>query len=77
MLLLFQTTSKLPVPGVPAFSTEFTIQGHRVTEYDFVAQNGAWHVIDTVLDPRKNGSVAVAGGWEDWEEWVPKWADEE
>jgi uncharacterized surface protein with fasciclin (FAS1) repeats len=55
---------------------DFEVQGHKVREYDYVARNGAFHVINQVLDPRGKHHEG-SSGWEDWEEWMPRWARED
>ena len=43
---------------------------------DVVGLNGAIHVVDMLLDPRKHGhGVDEEESWEDWEEWLPKWGE--
>jgi uncharacterized surface protein with fasciclin (FAS1) repeats len=59
-----------------SMNINFEVQGHKVREYDFVARNGAFHVINQVLDPRGKHHEG-SSGWEDWEEWMPRWARED
>lgn len=73
--------SNLPVPGHSRYFTNFKVNGRHVGPFDIPARNGALHVLSTILDPRRgrhhhadNGDNAAA--WEDWEEWLPRWAME-
>jgi uncharacterized surface protein with fasciclin (FAS1) repeats len=59
-----------------SMNIDFEVQGHKVREYDYVARNGAFHVINQVLDPRGKHHEG-SSGWEDWEEWMPRWARED
>jgi len=67
-----KTTPIVPIPGVS--SIELTAGGVVATIYDLPANNGVLHIIPEVLDPR--GKKEGEGAWEDWEEWLPQWADE-
>lgn len=81
-----KSTPTLPVPGIANF--EFKVLGEIVEQgrFDFVARNGAAHIVRHVLNPLKtkrgHGDKHHASGeesddgWEDWEEWLPQWADE-
>lgn len=81
----------LPVPGLANF--EFKVMGEIVEQgrFDFVARNGALHIVRHVLNPLKtkhgNGGKRHAqvvrdeddeenDGWGNWEEWLPQWANE-
>ena len=73
--------SNLPVPGYSRYFTSFKVNGHHVGPSDIPARNGALHILSTIFDPRKgrdhhadNGENEAA--WEDWEEWLPRWATE-
>jgi len=45
---------------------------------DGIAANGAWHAVTEVLDPRGRkpqfDAQTGASSWDDWEEWMPQWA---
>jgi uncharacterized surface protein with fasciclin (FAS1) repeats len=63
--------------------THIIVNHHLVYLHDVVGVNGAIHVIDRLLDPRKHcdrppkhGDQEDDQAWEDWEEWLPQWADE-
>jgi len=67
-------TPTIPIPGVAYI--DFEVQGTKVEEYDFVAKNGAWHIVNKVLDPRGKKGDSL-NSWDDWEEWLPAWAEQE
>ena len=88
-IIQFEHRSPLP-PHRSFFPTRVIVQGHPVLP-DIVARNGAVHVVDRVLNPIKHhhhhkhhhdhdrgpdDGVAAKDEWEDWEEWLPKWAEE-
>lgn len=74
--MVIQSTPTLPVPGIAYF--DFTVLDTKIErpDIDFVARNGAFHVVPTVLNPLQ--STEHDGDkektWENWEEWLPKWA---
>jgi len=57
---------------------DFQVLGHTVerTDMDLVARNGAFHLVTSVLNPLhstgKEGDDKKT--WENWEDWLPKWA---
>jgi len=63
-------------PGTPKSANyDFTVEGQKVIEMDLVARNGAMHTIPMLLDPRPEDERSE-GGWENWESWLPEWAEE-
>ncbi|KAJ6606630.1 FAS1 domain-containing protein, partial [Mycena vulgaris] len=66
--------------GAPSHHSHFKffVEGRPVRGADFVASNGAIHVIDRILDPRGPRPPQPAddanAGWEDWKDWLPQWA---
>ncbi|KIY64965.1 FAS1 domain-containing protein [Cylindrobasidium torrendii FP15055 ss-10] len=67
----------LPFPGPHKphhIVTKLYANGRRVAVPDIPAMNGAAHVITHILDPRQGEE---ANPWEEWEEWLPKWASED
>jgi hypothetical protein len=66
--------------------TKFIANGVWIKAFDGVARNGAIHVVDHVLNPRrhhKRGPHKVTEqdeednqGWEDWEDWLIDWVDQ-
>ncbi|TCD59810.1 hypothetical protein EIP91_011407 [Steccherinum ochraceum] len=87
----YEVRSPIP-PHHSSYVKKFTAQGVPVKVHDVPARNGAVHVIDRLLDPRKGhgGHHHHHGGrrpdsgpqgqeeneWEGWEDWLIKWADE-
>ena len=73
---IIKTTPKVPLPGVAYFN--IMAQGNRVATYDLPARNGVIHTLDQVLDPRPRREREAKGdkGWVGWEEWFPRWVDE-
>ncbi|EGO21667.1 hypothetical protein SERLADRAFT_396828 [Serpula lacrymans var. lacrymans S7.9] len=75
----------IPIPGPPRFFTKFHVNGQHVGLSDLVARNGAVHVIGKLLVPRRHKDrdgkphpdAHEDKQWEDWEDWLPKWAMEE
>ncbi|OCH95262.1 FAS1 domain-containing protein [Obba rivulosa] len=82
---------KLPIPGHHALYTKtMLVNGHRVCVADIPSRNGAIHVVDKLLNPikhsrRKHGEEVDEpifleeeedNSWDDWEEWLPRWAGE-
>ncbi|KAF9452809.1 FAS1 domain-containing protein [Macrolepiota fuliginosa MF-IS2] len=83
----------LPVPGPDkptVTKTEFTVNGRDVFIRDFVANNAAVHVVDHLLDPRRDrhhhdchdnsyqqgqADDGYDNSWEDWEDWLVQWAN--
>ncbi|TFK42817.1 FAS1 domain-containing protein [Crucibulum laeve] len=87
-------TYPFPGPHKPhRIETKLTIDEHPVLLPDLVASNGAIHVVNRILDPRKNHdghhhhkhhhrhhdgeALSTGDDWSDWEEWLPAWAAEE
>lgn len=79
-----KTSFSLPAPGPrkgEKIVTRVSVNGLHVGLPDLVGLNGAIHVIGRLLDPRKSSSNIlgyepdVSQGWEDWEDWLPQWAD--
>jgi len=76
----------LPLPGhcKPSVIKTSVVVSHQLARVrDIVGINGAIHVIDRLLDPRKHchhppehADREDDQAWEDWEEWLPRWADE-
>ncbi|PBK96460.1 FAS1 domain-containing protein [Armillaria gallica] len=77
-ILKFNVTLPFPGPRRPHHVvTRVYANGQRVAVPDVVALNGAMHGMSTLLDPRKMGhDNDEAVDWEDWEEWLLKWAME-
>lgn len=51
---------------------------HRIVHVrDVIGLNGAIHVVDKLLDPRKHDHKddEEEENWEDWEDWLPKWGE--
>jgi len=73
---IIKTTPKVPLPGVAYFNV--MVQGNRVATYDLPARNGVIHTLDQVLDPRPRREREAKGdkGWAAWEQWFPRWVDE-
>ena len=78
-----RVTLSLPRHKRSVIQTHVIVNHHLVHHRDIVGVNGAIHVIDRLLDPRKHrhhppehGEQEDDQAWEDWEEWLPKWADE-
>jgi len=58
--------------------TKVCVDHRLVRVRDVVGLNGAIHVVDRLLDPRKHGHEGDEDeeeSWEDWEEWLPKWGN--
>lgn len=74
----------LPLPHKPSAIKTSIIVNHQLAYIrDIVGLNGAIHVIDRLLDPRKHCQHPPEHkdheddqAWEDWEEWLPQWANE-
>ncbi|KAF8558418.1 FAS1 domain-containing protein [Imleria badia] len=69
------------IPRCPRYFTSFKVNGRHVGPFDIPARNGALHVVSTILDPRKGRDHQANNGgdeaaWEDWEEWLHRWAME-
>jgi hypothetical protein len=66
----------IPLPGIAYF--DFEVLGDKIErdDMDLVARNGAFHVVPAVLNPLQsiedNGDPDKT--WENWEEWLPRWA---
>ncbi|KIM49039.1 hypothetical protein M413DRAFT_59534 [Hebeloma cylindrosporum] len=84
-------TFPFPGPKKPSIiDTRIFVNRHLVLVPDIVGFNGAIHVIDKLLDPRKAhhcpghhqwhrhgpGSDHHPQNWEDWESWLPQWAEQ-
>jgi len=72
----------LPLPGhhkPSVIKTKLIVDRQLVHHRDIVGLNGAIHVVDRLLDPRKRCHQPPEHEneqtWEDWEEWLPQWAD--
>ncbi|KAL7418886.1 hypothetical protein Q5752_006570 [Cryptotrichosporon argae] len=74
-------TKFLPVEG--AVKTTIKVNDQQVEVIDIPARNGASHVIGKLLvPPHKHhdddgADVSGADSWDDWERWLPAWADQE
>jgi uncharacterized surface protein with fasciclin (FAS1) repeats len=75
-------TLPLPGPRQPhVVNRQLFVNDQSVYLSDIVALNGGVHVIDKLLDPRKdhqNSHCAPDGGnscdvWANWEDWLPQW----
>ncbi|KAK0210408.1 hypothetical protein DFS33DRAFT_1293019 [Desarmillaria ectypa] len=77
-ILKFNVTFPFPGPRRPHHVvTRVYANGQRVAVPDVVALNGAMHSMGTLLDPRKMGhGNGEETDWENWEDWLPKWAME-
>jgi uncharacterized surface protein with fasciclin (FAS1) repeats len=76
-------TLPLPLHKSSAIKTHVIVNRQVAHVRDIVGLNGAIHVVDKLLDPRKHRhhppkheDVDDDEDWEDWEEWLPQWADE-
>jgi len=65
----------LPVPG--ATKHKLTVNGIQAEVIDVPALNGALHVLPEVLKPphKDHDGEFVESSWEDWESWLPQWAE--
>ena len=72
-------TLPLPGPHKPSTIKTKVIVNHQLAHVrDIVGLNGAIHAVDKLLDPRKHCHQPPEREeqiWEDWEEWLPQWAD--
>ncbi|KAK8845448.1 hypothetical protein IAR55_006161 [Kwoniella newhampshirensis] len=74
-------TKFLPVEG--AVKTTIKVNGDYVEVIDIPARNGASHLIGKLLVPphhhhdHHGEDISSQDSWENWEEWLPAWADEE
>lgn len=81
----------IPIPGhkKDIYITKLFVNNQSITVADVVSRNGAVHVINTVLNPRPHsphlkqdqgvhGAVDEQenGEWDDWENWLLRWAEE-
>ncbi|KAF8343968.1 FAS1 domain-containing protein [Cantharellus anzutake] len=73
---IVKTLPNLPLPGGASF--DIFVQGHRVEDNDLPARNGVVHALGVVLDPRPKKDRQEKGDkdWDNWEEWLPRWAEE-
>jgi len=76
-----RVTLPLPGPHKPsAIKTKVIVDHQLALIRDIVGVNGAIHVVNSVLDPRKHyhhpPEHQDEQTWEEWEEWLPQWADE-
>ncbi|CAL1703927.1 unnamed protein product [Somion occarium] len=77
---------RLPLPPHKStYHTKVVAHGVNVGFADGVARNGALHIIDRVLNPRKDNDhhhhddkekASGVDEWDGWEDWLIKWADE-
>ena len=73
-------TKFLPIEG--AVKTSIKVNGLPVEVIDVPARNGVVHVIGAILIPphkhhdERGIDVALADSWENWEDWLPQWAEE-
>ena len=62
------------------FVTTISVNGQSVLVPDIPANNGALHVIDQLIKPKRNDHnrhpASQYENWENWEEWLPQWASE-
>jgi len=75
-----RVTLPLPGPHKPSsIKTKVIVNKQLAHVRDIVGLNGAIHVVDKLLDPRKHCHQPPERedeqAWEDWEEWLPQWAD--
>jgi len=81
-----KTRVSFPIPGPRKphqTITKLSVNDRTVALPDIVGLNGAFHVIDRVLDPR-HGHCRHHGhkhytddedSWDDWEDWLTEWAE--
>ncbi|KAL6309175.1 FAS1 domain-containing protein [Sparassis latifolia] len=77
-----QFETKLPLRR-RVYHTHVLVDHQLVTVSDLVARNGAFHVVERVLNPirhpRRHPETPTdveEDEWQDWEEWLPRWAEE-
>ncbi|KAL1683452.1 hypothetical protein EV122DRAFT_273102 [Schizophyllum commune] len=63
----------------PRTISRLTVDGVHVLTSDIVTADGPMHVLSRVLCPRQpsveDSKQRMADPWEDWEEWLPLWAE--
>jgi len=74
-----RVTLPLPHHKPSVINTKVIVNHHLAHHRDIVGLNGAIHIVDRLLDPRKPchhpPEQEDEQAWEDWEEWLPQWAD--
>ena len=61
--------SKSVLPGSNQYNVEVQAHGLYAKAWDNVAQNGAVHVLDDVIAPRRKEGTDKATNAMDWQEW--------
>lgn len=63
-------SSEVNAEAWPLFRSVVLVD-HQATQYEGIARNGAIHVIGRLLHPVNKTEAA----WDDWESWLPEWAE--